>query len=211
MGTSHYKWPFSIAMLVYQRVLLTQCSVAGVGEIPAIHRGDECCKHHSNERGMREAGTVPVQAPGSSGAFQSQTLAQKRQSLFFSPPHTLMFLSTYGCWWNHQRAAVAAQLEPRIRSSILVEVLCLGLGRRTWNCLDAWYHLVWQHLVWQHLAWQHLVWQHGASLCQWQWYNLYNWDNFFLLGAVLKISQNDVTDVTGKTPRYWSIWERHFP
>ena len=95
--------------------------------------------------------------------------------------------------------------------AILVEVLCLGLGRRTWNCLDAWYHLVWQHLVWQHLAWQHLVWQHGASLCQWQWYNLYNWDNFFLLGAVLKISQNDVTDVTGKTPRYWSIWERHFP
>ena len=87
---------------------------------------------------------------------------------FFLPPHTLMFLSTYGCWWNQQRAAVAAPLEPRIRSSILVEVLCLGLGRRTWNCLDAWYHLVWQHLVWQHL-----VWQHGASLCQWQWYNLY--------------------------------------
>ena len=86
MGKSHYRWPFSIAMLVYQRVLLTQCSVAGVGKIPAIHRGDECCKHHSNERGMPEAGTVPVQAPGSSGAFRSQTLAQKRQSLFFSPP-----------------------------------------------------------------------------------------------------------------------------
>ena len=68
---------------------------------------------------MREAGAVPLKAPGPSGAFRSQTLAQLAVS----------FLPQMGFPFYGEGHGTNELLNcPRICSSILVEVLRLGLG-----------------------------------------------------------------------------------